>query len=74
MSVMSQRSGGSWGKLFSSKNLDKTDTPTAPPTPEKLPENISIDKTEETEMEPKELAYADDNDGKKEMGCWFCTF
>ena len=23
MSVMSQRSGGSWGKLFSSKNLDK---------------------------------------------------
>ena len=81
-SVMSQGSlGGSLGRLFSSrKTVEKNETPTAPPTPEKLPENISIDKTEETDMEPKmepkelELAYADDNDGKKEMGCWFCTF
>mmetsp|Transcript_20392 Transcript_20392/g.44143 ORF Transcript_20392/g.44143 Transcript_20392/m.44143 type:complete len:140 (-) Transcript_20392:248-667(-) len=66
--------GGSIRKMFSGKKK-KSSSGTAPPTPVKEEAPAPVEEVEapkEAAPEPVFETYVDDNDGKKEKGCWCC--
>jgi len=67
--------GGSIRKMFSAKKKPSSATKKAP-APVEEPKEEVVEAPKEVEIEEPtpepEPAYVDDNDGKKEKGCWCC--